>query len=62
MKFVIISKVVDDVCIKKGTISFEEQELECKKIVSCSTVNHEWSILVKLSTEGREIWAHCSVE
>jgi hypothetical protein len=55
LKFVIISKVVDDVCIKKGIVSFEEQELQCKKIVSCSTVNREWCMLVKLSTEGREM-------
>ncbi len=51
----IFEMVVRDISLEKGIVRYEQQELDCKRLVQCKTVNKLWKYWIGRSISGIEM-------
>jgi hypothetical protein len=51
----IFERVVDSVCLKGGKYTYEDQEVDCRRIVACNIVNKSWKYWIDKACKGKEL-------
>jgi hypothetical protein len=51
----IFERVVDSVCLKGGEYGYEDQEVDCRRIVACKIVNKSWKYWIDKACKGKEL-------
>ena len=51
----VFEMVVRDISLTKGIVRYEQQELDCKRLVQCKTVNKMWKYWIGRTISGIEM-------